>query len=61
MTFVEALKTGRPMRRKMWEKWIFLGTIAYFPKTPRWRVIETGEEAGLHSYDYTASDWEVMP
>jgi hypothetical protein len=63
MTFIEALKTGRPMRRNSGyhRPWLYLGTDVCHPYTPRWRFINTGEETGLHSFDYTADDWEVMP
>ncbi len=29
-------------------------------EVPRWREISTGVTTGLHSWDYTANDWEVM-
>lgn len=68
MTFIEALKTGRPMRRKSmsasWNgPWLVLGydgpneTVG----TPRWREMDSGKAIGLRRYEYTAEDWEVMP
>jgi len=64
MTFIEALKTGRPMRRKWFDSdgpWLYLGGGSVYPNTPCWRRIDTGEIVGLHSYDYIANDWQVMP
>lgn len=68
MTFLEALASGRPMRRK--------GTIAGTPKewialgyegindavgTPRWREVRSGKLVGLRRADYEATDWEIVP
>lgn len=67
MTFLEALKTGRPMRRKTslnWSNpWLTLGYNGPNDTcgTPQWREIASGQAVGLHRYDYTADDWEVMP
>jgi hypothetical protein len=65
VTFIEALKTGRPMRRKSTvfaPPWLTLGHEKQFGyDVPRWRHIDTGEAIGLHSWDYLADDWEVMP
>lgn len=68
MTFIEALKSGRPMRRKsgtgiFTRPWVYLGedTTSSIDNRPVWRRIDTGELIGLHSYDYAADDWEVMP
>ena len=66
MTFIEALKSGRPMRRP-WHTgqspWLHLGEdSARFGQTiPGWRRIDTGERTGLARWDYAATDWEVMP
>lgn len=55
------------MRRRMsitWHgPWITLGFDGLNETcgTPRWREIESGKAVGLHRYDYTADDWEVMP
>lgn len=66
MTFLEALKTGRPMRRLSTlinEPWLFLGVRIRntYQNMPQWRRTDTGEEVGLHAFDYHADDWEVMP
>lgn len=63
MTFIDAVKTGRPMRRKsntitFSGPWLYLGLEE---EGPRWREIKTGVTTGLHAYDYIAEDWEVMP
>lgn len=63
MTFIEALKSGRPMRRlstMYTAPWLYLGERDHFPKHPVWRRIDTGEQVGLNWYDYEAKDWEVM-
>lgn len=63
MTFLEALRTGLPMRRKSspGSLWLVLGHEKYQGlEVPRWREISTGSAIGLHSWDYTADDWEVM-
>lgn len=64
MTFIEALKTGRPMRRQNTvlnrSPWLYLGEMDFYPRRPVWREIETGKEVGLHRFEYEASDWEVM-
>jgi hypothetical protein len=66
LTFLEALKSGRPMRRmsqlNSGSPWLFLGTASSAPlASPTWRRIDTGETAALARWDYTAGDWEVMP
>jgi len=65
MTFIEALNTGRPIRRAssvVHRPWIHLGEERCMSgNVPRWRRIDTGEAVGLHAYDYQADDWEVMP
>lgn len=77
MTFLEALKTGRPMRRDdtNYEKpWLFLGyehtlplgtfeiiTSTVTTSGHRWRDIQNGNPTGLSKEDYLADDWEVMP
>lgn len=65
MTFLEALKSGRPIRRP-WtlaeSPWLYLGedsnglgrTIAC------WRQIKDGKRIGLFRWDYEADNWEVM-
>ncbi len=64
MTFLEALKTGRPMRRDNYSHdrpWLYLGEETGWPATPCWRQIHDGARVGLHTFDYQATDWEVMP
>lgn len=64
MNFLDAMRTGRPMRRTdmTGEQWIVLGTERTSAgDTPRWRNMRTGYPIGLWSYDYLADDWEVMP
>ena len=67
MTFVEAIKTGRPMRRRhvtfSLDLWLALGYEGANSTTgtPRWREVATGRPSGLRSADYLADDWEVMP
>lgn len=71
MTFLEALRTGLPMRRQgnLSTPWLALGHEKALVKEipgwreisiPRWREISTGVPVGLHSWDYMADDWEVM-
>lgn len=65
MTFIDALRTGRPMRRPFGPNlspWLVLGTQPDLVtgKAPCWRVMETGQPAALHRYDYLAEDWQVM-
>jgi hypothetical protein len=65
MTFLEALQTGLPMRRKSGgihlAPWLSLGhEKCAGHEVPRWREISTGAAVGLHSWDYKADDWEVM-
>ncbi len=67
MTFIDALKTGRPMRRKSpvttySYPWLYLGKSDKTPYSRAcWREVETGQLAGLSSSEYIAEDWEVMP
>jgi hypothetical protein len=66
MTFLEALKTARPMRRSsQWSyapQWLHLGHDGgVIEKRPVWRRIDTGSAIGLSYPDYLADDWEVMP
>jgi hypothetical protein len=65
MTFVEAIKTGRPMRRKsasIVPEWIVLGYDGSNDVVgiPRWRETRSGKLIGLRFSDYTAEDWEVL-
>jgi hypothetical protein len=63
MNFLEALRTGLPMRRKhkLFASWLILGhEKQHGNEVPRWREISTGDVVGLHSWDYAADDWEVM-
>ena len=63
MNFLEALQTGLPMRRQhsLPMPWLILGHEKHLgTEVPRWREISTGAAVGLHSWDYTADDWEVM-
>ena len=66
MTFLEAISSGRPMRRRMATgagEWLALGydgpneTVG----TPRWREVRSGKAIGLRRYDYEATDWEILP
>ena len=66
LTFTEALKSGRPIRRSPPGRsvpevgpWLFLGVADY--ASGCWRNIQTGAVVGLHKADYLATDWEVMP
>lgn len=66
MTFLEALKTGRPIRRRSsWPhapQWLYLGDDGrIMNQRPCWRRIDTGELVGLSASDYLADDWTVMP
>lgn len=68
MTFLEALKTRRPMRRtsdfSCDPPWLHLGNSCSGltgRSKPQWRRIDTGAEVGLHIWDYEADDWEVLP
>lgn len=64
MTFIEALKTGRPIRRK-WSNvngpWLHLGEAPGAISRPQWRRIDTGDAVGLARHEYLAEDWEAMP
>jgi hypothetical protein len=65
LTFIEALKSGRPMRRP-WRTalspWLFLGTEpSVSGPAPRWRSIADGSTASLDREDYLAENWQVMP
>lgn len=64
MTFLEALKTGRPMRRKSWwggsrgggggDRWLLMTRGGYW-------LWPDGEEASPPlRKDYMADDWEVQ-
>lgn len=66
MTFIEALNTGRPIRRRSdtyTPEWLALGyegsndTVG----VPRWREVRSGKAIGLRFSDYIADDWEVLP
>lgn len=62
MTFLEALKAGRPMRRRAYTEsgWLHLG--CELASTRRaWRWIDTGEIESLDEEDYFGNDWQVMP
>jgi hypothetical protein len=67
MTFLEALKTGRPMRRRPppslgYGPWIVIGdTWRGSEQWHPWIRIDNGKEITLASWDYLAEDWEVMP
>jgi hypothetical protein len=66
MTFLEALKTGKPMRQKAVglneNHWLWLGsTDSRLGLTrPCWRSMETGEIVTFARYEYLADDWEVL-
>lgn len=49
------------MRRKMWTRWLCLGIVSAYDRSPRWRVLDTGEVAGLGVHDYLSPEWEVLP
>lgn len=59
MRFLEALKTGRPMRRKSWwrgqggERWLVMETEG----TWSWRGGDAANPPGRG--DYFADDWEI--
>lgn len=66
MTFLEALGSGRPMRRKpvmTAPEWLALGYTGanVVVGMPCWREVRTGKVIGLHRWDYEATDWEIMP
>jgi hypothetical protein len=66
MTFGDAIKSGRPMRRKFWTlegEWLALGYDGPNDAvgTPRWREVRSGKAVGLRYSDYTATDWEILP
>ncbi len=66
MTFLKALASGRPMRRKIpggGNEWIVLGYEgpSDVVGTPRWREARSGKAIGLHVFDYEAEDWEICP
>lgn len=66
MTFLEALKSGRPMRRKHSTRghgpYVVLGdTMVYGEHYNPWLRIDTGKEITLARWDYEADDWEIMP
>jgi hypothetical protein len=63
MNFLEALHTGLSMLpiRSLPASRLILGHEKHLgTEVPRWREISTGAVIGLHSWDYTADDWEVM-
>lgn len=66
VTFLEALGSGRPMRRKsamMTPEWLVIGyegtndTVGM----PCWREVRSGKKIGLRRVDYEATDWEIVP
>lgn len=71
MNFLDALKSGRPMRRKIGTlaigtpdaEWLALGYDGAndVVGTPRWREIRSGKAIGLRRADYEAADWETLP
>lgn len=66
MTFLEALKTGRPIRRRigtMDAEWLALGYDGAndVVGVPRWREVRSGRTIGLRRSDYEATDWEALP
>lgn len=66
MTFLEALGSGRPMRRKSLmgtPEWLALGYEGANDAVgmPCWREVRSGKKIGLHRTDYEALDWEVVP
>ena len=59
MNFLQAVSTGRPMKRHVWQG---LGFVHFVGKRrPRWREYGTMRNTGLTSKDYLAKDWEVLP
>ncbi len=73
MTFLEAIKHRKPMRRTEYlsVRWVYLGhetepresdlacLIGGYDR-PQWLYIATGKKAGLSFDDYMADDWEVL-
>ena len=61
MTFIEALKTGRPMRRASWwnccagDRWLVLDAEG------QWSWRGGGEASPPLRADLLADDWEVAP
>ncbi len=59
MNFLEAVSTGRPMKRRVW---LGLGFVHLVGKRrPRWKEYGTTRSVGLSARDYLARDWEVLP
>lgn len=68
MNFIEAIKTGRPIRRfregamAPTGPWIVVGEKYSMGQYRHpWLRIDTGEEITLAVYDYTAEDWQAQP
>jgi hypothetical protein len=66
VTFLEAIASGRPMRRKLpggGNEWLSLGYHGAndVVGTPTWREVRSGEATGLRRSDYEATDWETLP
>ena len=66
MTFLEALGSGRPMRRKSTltaPEWLALGYegVNDVVGMPCWREVRSGNRIGLRRMDYEAADWEILP
>jgi hypothetical protein len=65
VTFLDALKSERPMRRTSTfgsPPWLTIGEKQSGGgwRHP-WLRLDTGEEVTLTRFDYLAEDWEVMP
>lgn len=62
LSFIDALKIGRPIKRRSYLYWITIGERPYGTKlrNPFLRL-DTGEETTLAYYDFLVTDWEAMP
>jgi hypothetical protein len=67
VTFLEAVKQGRPIRRQPSEPhfagpWICIGEKQSLAGLRHpWIRLDTGDEVTLAAFDYLADDWKVMP
>jgi hypothetical protein len=66
MSFLQALASGRPMRREstmMTPEWLALGYEGTNDVVGMscWREVRSGNKIGLRRADYEATDWEILP
>lgn len=66
MNFLQALTSGRPMRRKTSgysAEWLVLGYEGTNDVVgrPTWRIVRSGVAIGLRRSDSEATDWEILP